>query len=119
MTDHGYGSAGEVAPLHGTVTHDDDFVEEFGVFFQEDIDAGLAAHLDLLRCIADGREHERRSGLHRDHVVSIQVCDGTVLGAFFHHAGADDRADIVGDGTHDPVLGEQGPRGRKERKHEG
>ena len=116
---HGYGRAGEVAPLHGTVTHDDDFVEEFGVFFQEDIDAGLIAHLDLLRGIADGREHERSAGLHRDHVVSIQVCDSTVLGAFLHHAGADDRADIVSDGTRDPVLGEQGPRGRKERKHEG
>ena len=116
---HGYGSAGKVAPLHGTVTHDDDLVEEFGVFLQEDVDRGLAAHGDLLRCIADGREHERRAGLHRDHVVSIQVCDGTVLGALLHHAGSDDRADIVGDGTGDPVLGEQGPCGRKEREHEG
>ena len=116
---HGYGSTGEVAPLHGTVTHDDDFVEEFGVFLQEDIDRGLVAHLDLLRCIADGREHECRTGLHRDHIVSIQVCDGTVLGAFLHYGDSDDRADIVADGTGDPVLGEQGPCGHKEHEQGG
>ena len=116
---HRDGGSGEVAPLHGTVAHDDDLVEEFGVFLQKDVDRGLVAHLDLLRCIADGREHECRTGLHRDHIVSIQVCDGTVLGAFLHHAGSDDRADIVTDGTDDPVLGEQGSCGHQEHEQGG
>ena len=115
---HGDGSAGHIALLHSTVTHDDDFVEEFGIFRQFHVDDRLAAHNDFLRCIADGREHECRAGLHRDHVVSIEVCDGTVGGALLHDTGSDDRADIVRDGTGDLVLCEQGRSG-EERQHEG
>ena len=116
---HGDGGAGEVALLHGTVTHDDDFVEEFGILFQQDVDSGLVTHDHLLRCIADGREYERSSGPNRNRVVSIQVCDGTVPGAFFHDTDSHDAVTgIVRDGSDNPVLREQGSGG-KECKRQG
>ncbi len=115
---HRDGSAGEVTPFHSTVTHDDNFVEEFGILFQEDVDDRLTAHNDLLVCIADGREHERSAGLHRDHVVSIHVCDDTIVGALLHDTDSDRRSLVVRNLTRHLVLCEQGGGG-EECQHEG
>ena len=115
---HRDGSAGKVTPFHCTVTHDDNLVEEFGILFQDHVDDSLSAHNDFLSCITDGREHERSAGLHRDLVVSIQVCDDTVVGALLHYRYSDSRSHIVGHVTANLGLCEQG-RGGEECQHEG
>ena len=50
---HGDGGAGKVALFHGTVTDDDDLVEQFGIFKQQDVDDGLVADHDFLLLVAD------------------------------------------------------------------
>ena len=115
---HGDGCAGKVALFHGTVTHDDNLVQEFGILFQDNVDDFLGANGDFLRCIADGREYECSAGLHCNRVVSIDVCDDTIVGALLHDRHADCRSLGIRDVTRHLVLCEQGRSG-KECQHEG
>lgn len=96
---HGRYGGGDIAALDGAVTDDHDFVQQFVIFTQGDVDGGSCFH--LARLVTDVGDYQRgaRVGLQRE--VAIHVGDAAVGRSFHLDAGTDDG--LVGCIDHAPL----------------
>ena len=69
---------GNVALLHRTVAHNYYFVQSLCVFFQYDVQCGLAGYLDSLSDIADKGEGQFGIGGNAHLILTVDVCDDAV-----------------------------------------
>lgn len=113
---HGDGRTGDIALLHRTVAHDDDFIEGDVVFRKPDGIGGLGGDLHLLGDIADVRHLDHAARRDGQREVAVEVGDGGVVRTFLLDSGADDGLlavgdlsgdlpDLLGDGLHDTSAG--------------
>ena len=89
---------------------DDNFVQEFAVFLEDDVLGGTVEHVFDGR-IADAGHLDGGADRHVvDREGTVGIGDGAVGGSRYHDARADDGADVVGDDTGGrTVLGGCGP----------
>ncbi len=79
---------GDVALTLGTITDDDDFVQKCVVFLKDHVAASLHFLIDEAD-VADNEYGVAVGNVQR--VVTFEVGNGSVLGAFLSHRGADNR----------------------------
>ena len=85
---HAGDSRGDITLTLGTITDDNNLVQEGIVFLK----CHIAAGLDLLSDEANVRNHEHGvAARHVKRIVTVEVGNGGVLGALLSHRGADDR----------------------------
>ena len=121
FTANGGNGAEQVAPLDHGITDHDDFIEEGGVFFQDDIDGRAAGDGNRLVAQADERK-DQIHGIGRDvqGVMSVQVGHRTEGRALNEDTHADQRlALLVGHRTRNVrCLGRQGQADSQARQCE-
>ena len=90
----------QVATLDLLVTDENDFVQEKGILFEGEVERSLSrgrGELDVL--VTHAGNDNCRICRHVEFVLTIQIGNGTVLGALDHHSGSDDRTLCVDDRT--------------------
>ena len=116
----GRDGTGEVTLLDGTITDDDDFVEEVGVIREGDGRGDLIGRESLRGKAHAADFHDGiRTGNHQD-VVAVQTRRDTVGRSLFENDGAHDRAKLVDYNALDLIsaLGEYGLT-EDARQHDG
>lgn len=78
------------------VTHDDDLFERLAVFEQRDVDLRAVVHVDLLRCVTDVGDHQRRAAVGDvDAVTAVGVRHGAEVRTLDDKGHADHRVALV------------------------
>ena len=108
----GHGT-GEVFLLYGTVTDHHDFIQDRSVFLEGEINHGTSAHGGRFRGIShEGNFEDGVGRRYGQHILAVDVGDGTVGGALLHDASPDDGLSVlIEDGSPDLelILGRSGP----------
>ena len=81
--------SGGVRFFYRTVSDHHCLGEHGGVLFHHDVEMSLTVDRHFHRVVAHVAYHEGGVRGHRDGEVAVNVCRGSVGGAFFHHGGTD------------------------------